>query len=99
MSPTQIQYAPDGAAWKRPSMVGYVKKVVAANGDPETDYDLVFVKSDGTAHPFAFGASQTVSSSTLGLTRALLGHILAEDWQQSTAALYETARTGGDGEW
>lgn len=96
-----IEYAADGAAWKTPSMKGYIKKtVLAAETYGEGAYKLTFVKADGTSYDFYFNVDTSVftgtipDASNLTFDRELLGHVIDNNWIAGTAAEFEAARSG-----
>ena len=102
---SQIRTASNQTAWKTASMRGYLFKTAL---DAETygagAYKLTFKKNDGTGYDFYFNVDTTVYTGTipnatdLVLDAELLGHILNQSWQTSTAEDCEQARTGG-GSW
>lgn len=100
----QMKYAieslQDGGAAKRPSMGGYIWKDQTGMSDADkaaNKYMLKIVERDGTTSTFYMNGA-TGTDSELTIDKAFIVGCLADDWEVSTKAELEEARSG-EGRW
>lgn len=88
-----------GMAAKRPNMVGYVKKTIPTDA-ADGEYELTFVKRDGTETVYEVAADGTVTcTSPMSFDVELAAGMMADDWISGTVDSFESARSGGSNIW